>query len=265
MHIIQTRPRQGRWNMLGTWALYRREVLRFFKIAAQTFFAPVITALLFLAIFNLAFSGEGRSIGNIPFIQFLVPGLTLMAMMTASFANASFSVMFEKIVETIVDTLMPPMSPGELTTGYVLSSTTRGIFVGATVLTGMVIFTDVQIHSWFFILFHAVAASMLMSVIGLAVAIWAEKIDHVASINNFVILPLTFLSGTFYSTQHLPETFQIISHFNPFFYLIDGFRYGFIGLHDGNLTTGLILLTSLIAFFWLFCVKLFASGYKLKS
>lgn len=265
MRIIDTRPRRGLWNMLGLWSLYQKEVRRFFKIAAQTFFAPVITALLFLAIFNLAFSGEGRSIGDVPFVQFLVPGLTLMAMMTASFANASFAIMIEKIVETIVDTLMPPLSPGELTAGYVLSSTTRGLLVGIAVLIGMKIFTTVEIHSWFFVLFYAVAASMLMSVLGLMTAIWAEKIDHVASINNFVILPLTFLSGTFYSTEHLPETFQMIAHYNPFFYLIDGFRYGFIGLHDGNLTVGLILLTTLITVFWLVCVKLFASGYKLKS
>ena len=265
MLVFETRPRKGRWNMLGTWALYRREVLRFFKIAAQTFFAPVITALLFLAIFNLAFAGQGRSVNNIPFIQFLVPGLTLMAVMTASFANASFSLMFEKMVQTIVDTLMPPMSPGELTTGYVLASTTRGLLVGIAVLLGMLIFTRIQIHSWVFILFHAVAGSMLMSVLGLMTAIWAEKIDHVASINNFIILPLTFLSGTFYSNQYLPEIFQKILYLNPFFYVIDGFRYGFIGVHDGNLLLGIIILFFLIVFFWLSCVKLFAAGYKLKS
>ena len=251
--------------MLGTWSLYKKEVRRFFKISAQTFFAPVITALLFLAIFNLAFSGDGRSIGDVPFVQFLVPGLTMMAIMTASFANASFAIMIEKMVETIVDTLMPPMSPGELTAGYVLSSTTRGLLVGIAVLIGMAIFTTVQIHSWFFVLFYAVGASLLMSVLGLATAIWAEKIDHVASINNFVILPLTFLSGTFYSTEHLPETFQTIAHFNPFFYIIDGFRYGFLGLHDGNLATGIAMIISLVTIFWLLCVKLFASGYKLKS
>ena len=265
MIIFETRPRNGRWNMIGTWALYRREVLRFFKISGQTFFAPVITALLFLAIFNFAFSGQGRSVDNIPFIQFLVPGLTLMAVMTASFANASFSLMFEKMVETIVDTLMPPMSPGELTAGYVLASTTRGLLVGIAVLISMLIFTTVKIHSITFILFYAIAASMLMSVLGLVTAIWAEKIDHVASINNFVILPLIFLSGTFYSTQHLPEMFQKIAYFNPFFYVIDGFRYGFLGVHDGSLVTGIVLLTTLIVLFWFSCVQLFASGYKLKS
>jgi ABC-2 type transport system permease protein len=254
MLIFETRPRNGRWNMIGTWALYRREVLRFFKISGQTFFAPVITALLFLAIFNFAFSGQGRSVDNIPFIQFLVPGLTLMAVMTASFANASFSLMFEKMVETIVDTLMPPMSPCELTAGY-----------GIAVLVGMLIFTTVKIHSITFILFYAISASMLMSVLGLVTAIWAEKIDHVASINNFIILPLIFLSGTFYSTQHLPEIFQKIAYFNPFFYVIDGFRYGFLGVHDGSLVTGIVLLITLIVFFWFSCIQLFASGYKLKS
>jgi len=114
-------------------------------------------------------------------------------------------------------------------------------------------------------LFHAIAASMLMALFGLIVAIWAEKIDHVASVNNFVILPFTFLSGTFYSTENLPVFFQKIAHFNPFFYLIDGFRYGFLGLHDGSLTTGLVLLTSMIVLCWAACIKLFASGYKLKS
>jgi len=265
MQIGDTRPRRGLWNQVGTWSLYKREVHRFFKIAGQTFVAPVVTALLFLAIFSLAFSGEGRSIGDVPFVRFLVPGLTLMAMMTASFANASFSLMFEKVVETIVDILMPPMTPAELTAGYVLSSTTRGVFVGLMVIFGMAIFTDIQIHSLFFVLFHAIAASMLMALLGLMIAIWAEKIDHVASVNNFVILPLTFLSGTFYSIEHLPETFQKIAHFNPFFYLIDGFRYGFLGLHDGSLTIGLVLLTALIVICWLACLKLFASGYKLRS
>jgi ABC-2 type transport system permease protein len=265
MLVFETRPRNGQWNILGTWALYRREVLRFFKISGQTFFAPVITALLFLAIFNLAFSGQGRSVNEVPFIQFLVPGLTLMAVMTASFANASFSLMFEKMVQTIVDTLMPPLSPSELTAGYVLASTTRGLLVGIAVLIGMFIFTSVQVYSWAFILFHAFAASMLMSVLGLLAAIWAEKIDHVASINNFIILPLTFLSGTFYSNQHLPEAFQKLAYFNPFFYVIDGFRYGFIGNHDGDLITGISILIILIVFFWFSCVKLFASGYKLKA
>ena len=262
---FDTRPRLGKWNTIGTWALYRREVMRFFKIWGQTFFAPIVTALLFLAIFNLAFSGQGRSVENIPFIRFLAPGLTLMALMTAAFANASFSLMFEKIVEIICDTLMPPMSSSELTAGYVLASTTRGLLVGLAVMLAMAIFTSIEIYSWMFIIFYSIAASILMSLLGLIVGIWAEKIDHVASINNFVILPLTFLSGTFYSIQHLPIFFQNIAIFNPFFYLIDGFRYGFLGVHDGDLFLGVILTTLLAIVLCYICISLFASGYKLKS
>lgn len=260
-----TRPRRNKWNALGLWALYRREVMRFFKMYAQTFVAPVVTALLFLSIFSLAFDGDGRSIGDIDFAVFLMPGLVLMAMMTSCFANASFSIMFEKAIQTLVDTLMPPMSPLELVTGYVLASTTRGILVGIAVGGTMSFFIDIHIHSLFFILYHGVATALLMSLLGLLTSIWADKIDYVASINNFVILPLTFLSGTFYSAQNLPPLAQTVARFNPFFYMIDGFRYGFIGHADATLSTGLIVVGTLIVGLWLLAMHLFRIGYKLKS
>ena len=260
-----TNPMSGGWNWLGLWSLYTREVRRFFKIAAQTFVAPVITALLFLAIFNLAFAGEGRSAADIPFINFMVPGLTLMALMTSCFANASFAVMFEKIVNTIVDTLMPPLSASELTAGYILASTTRGLLVGLTVGLSLLFFVPLQIYSWWFLVFHAISASLFMSLTGLVTALWAEKVDHVASINNFVILPITFLSGTFYSIQHLPETFQKAIQLNPVFYMIDGFRYGFFGFADGSLSIGIVLMIVLNTLLILFCRHLFAIGYKLKA
>jgi len=255
----------GGWNRLGVWSLYIREIRRFFKMAAQTFLAPVITALLFLAIFNLAFEGEGRSAADIPFVEFLVPGLTLMALMTSCFANASFAVMFEKIVQTIVDTLMPPLSATELTAGYILASTTRGLLVGLAVGISISLFVPLEIHSWAFLVFHAVSAALFMSVTGLITALWAEKVDHVASINNFAVLPLTFLSGTFYSIQHLPEVFQTVIQFNPVFYMIDGFRYGFFGYADGSLTIGVVLMLTLNVVLLLFCRHLFAIGYKLKA
>ncbi len=255
----------GRWNCLGVWSLYKREVRRFFKMAIQTFLAPVITALLFLAIFNLAFEGEGRSAADIPFVEFLVPGLTLMALMTNCFANASFAVMFEKIIQTIVDTLMPPLSPTELTAGYILASTTRGLFVGLAVGGSIFLFVPIEIHSWPFLIYHAISAALFMSLTGLITALWAEKVDHVASINNFAVLPLTFLSGTFYSIQHLPEVFQRVIQFNPIFYMIDGFRYGFFGYSDGSLTIGVILMFVLNIVLLHFCRYLFAIGYKLKA
>ncbi len=260
-----TRPRQGQWNSLGLWSLYWREVKRFFKIYLQTFVAPVVTALLFLSIFNFAFEGDGRSMGNVPFTEFLVPGLSLMALLTASFAGTSFSIMFEKLVETIVDSLMPPLSPFEHTAGYTLAATTRGLLVGLAVILGMSIFVPVQIHSWPFILFHAFAAALALSLLGLITSIWAEKVDHVASITNFVIMPLSFLSGTFYSIKYLPDTFQIVAQFNPFFYMIDGFRYGFLGHADGSLVTGIVVMVVLVIVLWAFCQYLFACGYKLKS
>ena len=260
-----TNPMSGGWNWLGVWSLYTREVRRFCKISAQTFVAPVITALLFLAIFNLAFEGDGRSAAEIPFLEFLVPGLTLMALMTSCFANASFAVMFEKIVRTIVDTLMPPLSPTELTAGYVLSSTTRGLLVGLAVGVAMTFLVPLHIHAWSFVIFHAVSAALFMSSSGLVTALWAEKVDHVASINNFAVLPLTFLSGTFYSIQHVPEIFQKVILLNPVFYMIDGFRYGFFGYADGSIVTGIILLIVLNTLLLLFCRHLFSIGYKVKA
>ena len=261
----QTRPMSGGWNILGVWSLYRREVKRFSKIYIQTFIAPVITALLFFSIFNLAFEGEGRSAANIPFPNFLVPGLTMMALITSCFGNSSFSLMFEKMIRTIVDTLMPPMSPGELTLGYVLGSSTRGILVAVMVGLSFQLFVPISIHSWLFIIFHTAGAALFMSLLGLITAIWAEKVDHVASVNNFVILPLAFLSGTFYSTKHLPDQFQTIALFNPVFYIIDGFRFGFFGYADGSLMVGALLIVLLDLVLWVLCLHLFRIGYKLKS
>ncbi len=260
-----TRPMSGGWNLLGVWSLYLREIKRFSKIYIQTLFAPVITALLFLAIFSLAFEGQGRSIRDIPFSSFLTPGLTLMALMTSCFSNASFSITFEKIIQTIVDTLMPPISPVEITLGYVLASSTRGLLVAILVALSIYIFVPFYIYSWKFVLFHAVGAALLMSLLGIITGVLAEKIDHVASMNNFVILPLTFLSGTFFSTQHLPEVFQLLVLFNPIFYVIDGFRFGFFGYADGSIIIGVILIATLDVILWLTCVHLFRAGYKLKS
>ena len=255
----------GGHNLIGVWSLYMREVKRFSKIYLQTYIAPVFTALLFLAIFNLAFEGDGRSVPNISFSNFLVPGLILMALMNSCFANASFSLMFEKMIRSIVDTLMPPLSPGELTIGYVFASTTRGLLVALIVGVSIQIFVPIKIHSWPLIIFYAVGAALFMSLLGLITAIWADKIDHVASINNFFVLPLTFLSGTFYSVRYLPELFQTVAIFNPIFYIIDGFRFGFVGYADGSPTIGALIIIFFDIALWLICLYLFRSGYKLKS
>ena len=160
---------------------------------------------------------------------------------------------------------MPPLSPGELTIGYVFASTTRGLLVALMVGVSIQIFVPVNIHSWPLIIFYAIGAALFMSLLGLITAIWADKIDHVASINNFVILPFTFLSGTFYSIRHLPEVFQTVVIFNPVFYIIDGFRFGFLGYADGSPTVGALIIIIFDIALWLVCLYLFRSGYKLKS
>lgn len=258
--------RIGAVNWLGFWTLYVREVRRFLKVYTQTLVAPIVTTLLFLAIFMLALGGSERpAVGNVPFDEFLVPGLVMMAMAQNAFANTSSSIVISKVQGNIVDVLMPPLSPAELTFGYALGGVTRGLFVGAVVALAMWTVVPIRIHSLGFVLFHAGAASLLLSLLGLAGGIWSEKFDHIAAVTNFVVTPLSFLSGTFYSVERLPESWHFIAHFNPFFYMIDGFRYGFVGHADGSLVVGLAVLIAANATLLWVCHTMFATGYKLKA
>ncbi|HUH82986.1 MAG TPA: ABC transporter permease [Stellaceae bacterium] len=255
----------GLVNWLGFWTLYAREVRRFLKVATQTILAPVVTTLLFLAIFLLAFGGQQRHVGDIPYVEFLAPGLIMMAMAQNSFANTSSSLMIAKIQGNIVDVLMPPLSPGELTWGFALGGVTRGLLVGVVVGTTMLIFVPLEFHHPAFILFHAVAASLLLSLLGVVGAIWADKFDHIAAVTNFVVTPLSFLSGTFYSIERLPPTWHAIALWNPFFYMIDGFRYGFIGHADASVWLGVAVMLGINVWLLGLCYALIARGYKLKA
>ena len=194
-----TRPATGRANWLGLWALYLREVRRFAKMFGQTLLAPVVTTLLFLAVFSVAFGGRGRSVAGIPYAEFLAPGLIMMAILQNAFANTSTSLMMAKVNLNIVDSLMPPLSAAELTCGFAMGGATRGVAVALAVALGMSFFVPLGAHNPALIFFHAFGASLMMSLIGLMAAIWAEKFDQIASIANFVVLPLSFLSGTFYT------------------------------------------------------------------
>ena len=252
-------------NWIGLWTLYMREVRRFLKVYTQTLLAPVVTTLLFLAIFSLALGGAARSVGGVPFMVFLAPGLIMMSIAQNAFANTSSSIVIAKIQGNIVDTLMPPFTAHELTLGIALGGATRGICVGVATGIGMSLFVKVGIHNVLFILYHAVMASLMLSLLGTIGGIWSEKFDHIAAVTNFVITPLSFLSGTFYSIQRLPEAVQIAAHLNPFFYMIDGFRYGFIGYADGSLTGGVAVMAGINIALWLLCTWLFDRGYKLKA
>ncbi|MEX2449478.1 MAG: ABC transporter permease [Rhodospirillales bacterium] len=252
-------------NWLGVRTLYAREVRRFLKVYTQTLLAPIVTTLLFMAIFALALGGAVRQVAGVPFLEFLAPGLIMMAIAQNAFANTSSSIMVSKVQGNIVDILMPPLTAHELTLCMVMGGATRGVLVGLLVALAMSAVVPFQLHHIGFMAFHAVMASIMLSSLGLIAGIWADKFDQMAGVTNFVITPLAFLSGTFYSIQRLPEAVQIAAHLNPFFYMIDGFRYGFIGHADGSLTAGIVVLSGFNLALWAVCYRMFKTGYKLKS
>ncbi len=257
--------RIGAVNWLGTWTFCAKEVRRFLKVFTQTVVAPVATTLLFLAIFTLALGRAVEFLGGVSFAEFLAPGLVMMAMVQNAFANTSSSILISKVQGNIVDVLMPPLSPGELTLGYAVGGVARGLIVGLAVGLAVAVFVDMKIHDIGFVLFHGFAASMMLSLLGIAGGIWSEKFDHMAAVTNFVITPLAFLSGTFYSIERLPGIWQTVAKFNPFFYMIDGFRYGFIGHADAPLGIGIAVMVVINVSLWALCHRMFATGYKLKA
>ena len=251
-------------NAIGLYTLYMREVRRFLKVYTQTIIGPVVTTLLFLAVFQLALGRAVNMVGEVPFMEFLAPGLIMMAMAQNAFANTSSSMMISKVQGNIVDTLMPPLTAHELTFGHAMGGATRGVVVGIAVGLVLLIFVPFGVHNVGLIVFHAIGASLMLSLLGVAGGIWSDKFDHIAAVTNFVVTPLSFLSGTFYSIQRLPETAQIIAQLNPFFYMIDGFRYGFIGQADASIWTGMAVVAGVDALLWFICWRMFATGYKLK-
>jgi len=257
--------RNVNWGGLAT--LYVKEVRRFFKVQLQTIWAPAVTTLLFLIIFTVALGRTGRMVMGVPFADFLAPGLIVMGMIQNAFANSSFSLLVGKIQGTIVDYLMPPLSVGELIAGLLGASITRAFLVGAAVWLAMLAWPGVHIvprHLWA-VLWFGLMGSMMLGLLGLLTSIWAEKFDHAAAVGNFVVAPLSLLSGTFYSIDRLSPVFQAISHANPFFYVISGFRFGFLGAADSPVALGAVLLLGINAGLGALCYALLRSGWKIKS
>jgi len=252
-------------NLIGLQTLYLKEVRRFLKVPGQTLAAPVVTTLMFLLIFSLALGRGSRMVGEVPFLIFLAPGLIMMAIIQNAFANTSSSVLIAKIQGNIVDLLMPPLRPGELMLGLIAGGVTRGLLVALAVSLAMVPFVALLPLHPGLIVFHAVGGSLMLALLGLLGGLWAEKFDQMAAVTNFVITPLSFLSGTFYSITQLPGPFQAIAHLNPFFYLIDGIRCGFTGHADGSIVVGAgaVLLVDLAL--WLLAQTLIARGWRLKA
>jgi ABC-2 type transport system permease protein len=257
--------RSVNWGGLKT--LYLKEVRRFFKVQLQTIWAPAVTTLLFLVIFTVALGRTGRTVMGVPFADFLAPGLIVMGMIQNAFANSSFSLLVGKIQGNIVDYLMPPLSTGELIAGLVGASVTRAVLVGCAVWLFMLFWPGVHVTPRHLgaLIWFGLMGSIMLAFLGLLTSIWAEKFDHAAAVSNFVVAPLSLLSGTFYSIESLAPTFQAVSHANPFFYIISGFRYGFLGTADSPVAFGAGLLLAINLLLGGLSYWLLKKGWKLKS
>ncbi|KQU62188.1 multidrug ABC transporter permease [Sphingomonas sp. Leaf339] len=256
------------WGGLRT--LYIKEVRRFFKVQLQTIWAPAITTLLFLVIFTVALgSRHAVQVAGIavPFADFIAPGLIVMGMLQNAFANASFSLLVGKIQGTIVDYLMPPLSTAELLAALVGGAVTRAIFVGCAVGLAMALWPSVHVmpRAPLAILWFGIGGSIFLALLGVLTSIWAEKFDHAAAVTNFVVAPLSLLSGTFYSVDALDPTWRAISHANPFFYIISGFRYGFLGIADSPVMFGALVVLGIDVMLGLTCYTLLKRGWRLKN
>lgn len=259
-------------NWLGLWTLYSKEVRRFMKVQTQTIWAPAATTLLFLVIFTVAMGRGNRMVLGVNFASFVAPGLIVMGMMQNAFANASFGFLGGKIQGTIIDYLMPPLAEGELLLGMVGASVTRAVLVGLALSAAMLAWPGVHLgmmHPWA-VLWFGLNGAVMLSLIGLLTSIWAEKFDHNSAVTNFVIQPLSLLSGTFYVVDNLSPLFQSVSRMNPFFYVISGFRFGFLGQSDIGATNAAVLngalgLGLLNATLALVVYRVLKSGWKLKS
>jgi ABC-2 type transport system permease protein len=257
--------RFGLINWVGTWTLYQKETLRFLIVWVQTIFSPLISSLLFLLVLSLAIgTGRGEMLG-VSFISFLAPGLIAMQVIQQSFSHSSSSFMIGKIQGNIVDVLYAPLSAVEVTIAVSLAATTRSFIIAAVSILIFYIIIDIQIKHFFMLILFTFLSSFILGNIGTIAGLWAEKFDHMASVTNFVIVPLSFLSGTFYTLDKLPGLLQTISKANPFFYMIDGFRYCFIGTSDGSIFIGVTYLTTLSLLSWFTAYYLYKKGYKIRS
>ena len=257
--------RMGSFNWSGFRTLYEKEVRRYIKVFGQTVGAPVVTTLMFMMIFTLALGGSGRYIGDVPYAVFLAPGLIIMSILQNSFANTASSIIGSKMQGNIVDILLAPLGAKEITLGYALGGITRGIMVGCFVLVAMSFMTEVTFTNPWAIFYFSLSGATMLSLLGIMTGIWGQRFDQTSAINNFVIMPLSFLSGTFYSIERLSGVWYQVSQVNPFFYLIDGFRYGFTGQAEADPMIGVLYILSLNIILWVICYRMFKSGYKLRA
>ena len=252
-------------NYVGFISLYSRECSRFFVVWAQTLLSPLVSSLLFLSVLSLALGSQRGDVLGHSFIVFLAPGLIIQSMMLQSFSHSSSSLMISKMQGNIIDLLYAPLSALEVSISIILAAVTRSIIIGIVSTLVFFLIVDIKITNMIFIFYSAFFGSFFIGSLGFITGLWATKFDHTATITNFIITPLAFLSGVFYTIDKLPSIFQTVSYFNPFFHIINIFRYGFLGVSDGNIYFGIIYLPLLSLSAWFIAYMLYTNGYKIKT
>ena len=252
-------------NWIGFKSLWFKECNRFMVVWQQTLLSPLVSSLLFLSVLTLALGNEKSDVLGFSFTSFLAPGLIAMSIITQSFSHSVSSLMIGKIQGNIVDMLYAPLSALEVSMAIIMAALTRSFLIAIISITVFSLIVEIPINNIFYIVVFGFLSAFILGSLGFITGLWAEKFDHTATVTNFIITPLSFLSGVFYSIKNLPELFQIISRINPFFYMIDGFRYGFLGKSDGSIIIGLQYLITLSIVMWYIAFYLYKKGYKIKS
>ena len=260
----QTGIRRFGINWVGIYSLYLKETLRFLTVFGQTIIGPVVTAILFLLVISLAIGDERSNVLGVPFIQFLAPGLIAMQVIQQSFSHSSSSLLMGKVMGNIVDLIGAPLSASEVSLTIILASVTRAIIISVISIIIFSLIIEIEIKNYLIFILYLFLTSFIMGGAGFIAGLWAEKFDNMATVTNFIIVPLSFLSGTFYSINRLPEYMNKLSYYNPFFHMIDGFRYAFIENLDGSLNFGIIYLSILSFVIWFIAYLLYKKGYKIK-
>ena len=252
-------------NWVGAYTLYLKETLRFLSVFGQTIVGPIVTSILFLAVISLALGDDRPNVLGVPFIEFLAPGLIAMQVVQQAFSHSSSSLLMGKIMGNIWDLIGAPLSAAEVTFAIIFASVTRALIIAIISVFIFSLMIEIEIRNYLIFFLYLFLSSFLMGSIGFIAGLWAEKFDHMATATNFIIVPLSFLSGTFYSVERLPNFLNTLSHYNPFFHMIDGFRYSFINEMDGSFSFGLIYLGVISVISWLIAFQLYKKGYKIKT
>ncbi len=252
-------------NWVGAYTLYIKETLRFLSVFGQTIVGPIITSILFLLVISLAIGETRQNVLGVEFIIFLSPGLIAMQVIQQAFSHSSSSLLMGKVMGNIVDLIGAPLSASEVTLSIILASITRAVMISIISVIIFSLVIEIKINNYLIFTTYLIISSFIMGAAGFIAGLWADKFDHMATVTNFIIVPLSFLSGTFYSVERLPDFLVTISNYNPFFHMIDGFRYSFINSMDGSIKFGLTYLIILSIIMWIIAYTLYKKGYKIKS